>query len=124
MLQLVGKVFANAHGANSIVLSAADAYHRAVAKGCRERTEIGKLEVQIYQAQVVVHQLILDATTVLFDGLGASALSNELGLDRYWRNARAISSHNPVIYKERQIGDFAVNRSLPPDLWTTGIGKA
>ncbi|MCF1479556.1 acyl-CoA dehydrogenase family protein [Agrobacterium vitis] len=124
VLQLVGKVFANAHGGNLIVLSAADAYHRAIAEGSKDRTEIGKLEVQIYQAQVVVHQLILDATTVLFDGLGASALSNELGLDRYWRNARAISSHNPVIYKERQIGDFAVNGSLPPDLWTTGIGKA
>ncbi|MGV1831998.1 acyl-CoA dehydrogenase family protein [Agrobacterium vitis] len=124
VLQLVGKVFANAHGANSVVLSAADAYHRAIAEGLRDRTAVGELEVQIYQSQVVVHQLILDATTVLFDGLGASALSNELGLDRYWRNARAISSHNPVIYKERQVGDFAVNGSLPPDFWTTGIGKA
>ncbi|NTZ64065.1 acyl-CoA dehydrogenase family protein [Agrobacterium tumefaciens] len=124
VLQLVGKVFANAHGANSVVLSAADAYHRTIAQGLTDRTAVGELEVQIYQSQVVVHQLILDATTVLFDGLGASALSNELGLDRYWRNARAISSHNPVIYKERQIGDFAVNGSLPPDLWTTGIGKA
>ncbi|MFX8696313.1 monooxygenase, partial [Acinetobacter baumannii] len=70
---------------------------------------VGALEIEIYQAQVVVQEQVLEAITTLFNALGASALSRKLGWDRFWRNARAISSHNPVIYKERLIGDHAIN---------------
>lgn len=31
------------------------------------------------------------------------------GLDRHWRNARVLSSHNPLIYRARLLGDRAVN---------------
>jgi hypothetical protein len=32
----------------------------------------------------------------------------------HWRNARTLSLHNPLIYKERIIGDYAVNDTAPP----------
>ena len=64
--------------------------------------------------------LVLEATTILFDALGASAVSRTVGLDRYWRNARTIASHNPVIYKERIVGAYAVNRTPPPFQWYIG----
>jgi len=57
----------------------------------------------------VVSDLILGALTLLFDALGASATSRRHSLDRYWRNARTLASHNPRIYKDRIVGDFAVN---------------
>ena len=42
------------------------------------------------------------------------------GLDRHWRNARTLASHNPRIYKHRIIGDFAVNGTPPPYQWRIG----
>jgi alkylation response protein AidB-like acyl-CoA dehydrogenase len=70
----------------------------------------------------VVTNLILDATTVLFDALGASAAKRSHGLDRHWRNARTIASHNPRIYRDRIVGDFAVNGIRPPVRY--GVGTA
>jgi hypothetical protein len=43
------------------------------------------------------------------------------GLDRFWRNARTLASHNPRIYKDRIVGDFAVNGTPPPAQWKIGI---
>lgn len=69
----------------------------------------------------MLSQLVLDATTQVFDALGASGSSRELSLDRYWRNARTLTSHNPRIYKDRIVGDFAVNGTVPPPQWRIGL---
>ncbi len=79
-------------------------------------------DIEVSQSVTVVSNLILDATTVLFDALGASAAKRGHGLDRYWRNARTITSHNPRIYRDRLVGDFAVNGHAPPTRY--GVGKA
>jgi alkylation response protein AidB-like acyl-CoA dehydrogenase len=63
---------------------------------------------------------VLEATTGLFDALGASAVKEGLGLDRYWRNARTIASHNPRIYRDRIVGAFAVNGTAPPREYRVG----
>lgn len=35
------------------------------------------------------------------------------GLDRRWRNARTVGSHNPWVYKARLVGDHSVNGTAP-----------
>ncbi|MEJ1975555.1 MAG: hypothetical protein WDN49_05175 [Acetobacteraceae bacterium] len=77
-------------------------------------------DLEVNQAVAVVTDLILDATTRLFDALGASATKRGHGLDRHWRNARTITSHNPRIYRQRIVGDFAVNGTLPPGPYRVG----
>jgi alkylation response protein AidB-like acyl-CoA dehydrogenase len=64
-------------------------------------------------AQIVIIDAALEATTIVFDALGASGTHENLRLDRHWRNARTLASHNPRIYKERIIGDWAVNGANP-----------
>lgn len=78
------------------------------------------MEIELAQAQTVLTSLVLEATTILFDALGASATSRSHSLDRHWRNARTISSHNPRIYKDRVVGDYAVNGTEPPFQWKIG----
>ena len=56
---------------------------------------------------------VRDATTMLFDALGSSALDRSLLLDRHWRNARTITSHNPRVYKERIVGAWHLNGTQP-----------
>lgn len=119
--QLLGRVTAFVHSANSILLTLIQSYDTVTTRYQNDRAPVAKLEIDIYQAQIVINQLVLYATTEVFNGLGASALSSTLAFDRFWRNARAVCSHNPVIYKERQVGEFVVNDALPPELWTTGV---
>lgn len=50
-------------------------------------------------AQITNDRLVGEAGWLLFDAGSASSIRTSLDLDRHWRNARTVSSHNPVIYK-------------------------
>lgn len=86
----------------------------------RTLTAVTIAEIELDQAVTVVSDLILEATTILFDALGASSSARNLALDRYWRNARTIASHNPRVYRDRIVGDFAVNGTPPPGQYRIG----
>lgn len=66
-----------------------------------------------YQAQTMMIPTVLDITTKAFDDVGVTATSRMLGIDRHWRNARIISSHNPIRYRETAIGHHAIFAALP-----------
>lgn len=72
------------------------------------------VELAVASAQVVISQQVIDLTAHLQDVLGASSLNAALGIDRFWRNARALASHNPVPFKARMLGDYELNGALPP----------
>lgn len=128
VLQVVGKVRGAAYAASAIVLQVARALDRAFEAGQNDddvaiQRAIDTAELETCQALPVVSSLILEASTVLFDAVGASATKKTLALDRHWRNARTISSHNPRIYKDRIVGDYAVNGTPPPEQWQIGVAK-
>jgi len=125
VLQVVGRIRAAAYAAGAITLQAARSLERAyeahfVDDAEAEERANAVAELEAAQAQTVVSDLILEASTLLFDALGASATKKPAGLDRHWRNARTLASHNPRIYKHRIIGDFAVNGTPPPYQWRIG----
>jgi alkylation response protein AidB-like acyl-CoA dehydrogenase len=125
VLQVVGRIRSAAYSAGAIVLKASEAVQRAfdarfLNDPVVEEKANAIAELEAAQAQTVVTTLILDATAVVFDALGASATLRSKGLDRFWRNARALSSHNPRIYKDRIVGDYAVNGTPPPYQWRIG----
>ncbi|WP_213879346.1 acyl-CoA dehydrogenase family protein [Pseudomonas sp. dw_358] len=125
ILQVVGQLRGAAYTSGAIVLKNAEALQRAY--DSRHLDEAAVLhanaiaELEVAQSQTVIIDLILNASTRLFDALGASATLQPLALDRFWRNARTLSSHNPRIYKDRIVGDFAVNGTLPPYQWRIGV---
>lgn len=127
VLQVVGRIRGAAYSAGAIVLQVARSLERAFEarlSGDPEAEERANAvaELETAQAQTVVTDLVLEASTLLFDALGASAVKTPAGLDRHWRNARTLSSHNPRIYKDRIVGDFAVNGTPPPFQWRIGLG--
>jgi alkylation response protein AidB-like acyl-CoA dehydrogenase len=129
ILQVVGRIRSNAYAASAIVLQVAASLERAYAArfaGDAEAEERANAiaELETSQALGVVTNLILEASTILFDTLGASAAKSSNALDRHWRNARTLSSHNPRIYKDRIVGDFAVNGTPPPYQWRIGEAPA
>ncbi|MCS3743959.1 alkylation response protein AidB-like acyl-CoA dehydrogenase [Rhizobium sp. BK661] len=126
--QVVGKVRGAAYSAGAIVLQAAGALQRAYEanqNGDQDQIAVAgrNAELEVSQSVTVVTSLILDASTVLFDALGASAAKRCHGLDRHWRNARTIASHNPRIYHDRIVGDFAVNGTIPGPQAGVGVAR-
>ncbi len=81
------------------------------------------VEMDAFQAQQIVLPQVLEAATLLFEVGGASAVSEALGLDRHWRNARVLASHNPAIHRERMIGDYMLNGTLPGDGWNRAFER-
>ena len=49
----------------------------------------------------------------MFDVAGARATHAGLRLDRFWRNLRTHSLHDPVDYKLRELGDWTLNARYP-----------
>ena len=77
-------------------------------------------DIATAHAQINVVTAVLDAATKLFDIGGASATDRSRGLDRHWRNARTIASHNPHRNKAKALGDLLVNGSPLSNSWHTG----
>lgn len=71
------------------------------------------VELETSQPVTVISKPILEATTVLFDALGASAAKRAMALDRHWRNARTIVSGG--------LRYFRVRRSYRGDTTATGL---
>src|ERR1700733_8694860 len=126
LLQVIGQVSADVFAAQAALEKAARSLDDVVAgrlSGDEGRQRLIDADVAVTQAQLVIIAAALQATTTIFDALGASGVSEDLLLDRHWRNARTLASHNPRVYKARILGDWLVNGKDPvPNLAALGRG--
>ncbi|HVW46379.1 MAG TPA: acyl-CoA dehydrogenase family protein [Solirubrobacterales bacterium] len=116
----VGQMVAAAYAAESAVLIAAEAIDDAadsVVDGAPDPALAERASLQAAKAKVVVDGLAGGVGWTLFDVGGASATKRSKNLDRHWRNARTVASHNPTSYKAMVIGDVAINGSPLPPSW-------
>lgn len=118
----VGRIAAAVYAADSIVFTAARDLDAAVdpSLGLDEESAFIRAEIAVQQAHVSVPKLVLDATSEIFDVTGASAVSRGKSLDRHWRNARTVATHNPVTFKARSVGDYYINGTIPTGLHSIG----
>ena len=73
----------------------------------------GRLAIAVATAKVAATRVGLDLSSRLFDVTGARATHGALRLDRFWRNLRTQSLHDPLDYKLREVGDWALNGKVP-----------
>lgn len=102
LLAVIGQVSAEAFAAEAALTHSARSLDRIVAGRIagddeKARQRLIDAEVAVTQAQLVIIAAALQATTTIFDALGASGVSEERSLDRHWRNARTLASHNPRV---------------------------
>ncbi|MGX1750700.1 acyl-CoA dehydrogenase family protein [Glutamicibacter protophormiae] len=123
--ELVGRLASNVFAAESIVVSAARDLDAALdpSLGLNAEEAFLRAELAVQQAHVAAPKLVLDATSELFDVTGASAVSTSKSLDRFWRNARTVATHNPVAFKARSVGDYFINGTIPTGLHSIGEAK-
>lgn len=71
----------------------------------RERGEVAEW---VASAKVVTTDEGLRVSAGVFEVTGSRATGRKVGLDRFWRDIRTHSLHDPVAYKNREVGEFAL----------------
>ncbi|ROP74257.1 acyl-CoA dehydrogenase family protein [Curtobacterium sp. PhB115] len=126
ILAVLGRLSAGAFTARSLVVVAAGMLDGVVATNVAgpagsdagvSKPLLDAAENAVYQAQVEIGPRVLRAASELFEVGGASAADRTRALDRHWRNARVVASHNPAVYKERLVGEYALHGRGPVDAW-------
>jgi SfnB family sulfur acquisition oxidoreductase len=75
---------------------------------------VAEASVAVAEARALTTTVSLDAGSRLFELAGTAATLDGLGLDRFWRNARTHTLHDPVRWKYHAVGNFYLNDKLPP----------
>ena len=125
--RVVGRIASLSFAAESMIEAVAAAFedlNQAARAGAAEKAQFMAADMKAFQAQQMVIDLVLQAATLLFEVGGASATSKTRQLDRHWRNARTLASHNPATYRERAIGDYYLNGAMPDNPWKDVLQKA
>ncbi len=112
-LRTAGEVSSAAWAARAVVLAAADSLDVAAAQPEDEQQALSAA-IDVARAQVAVADLVLPATTRIFNAGGASAIRDDINLHRHWRNAQTVTAHNPLDYKRWAVANWEVNAIEPP----------
>lgn len=75
--------------------------------------ERGLLAVAVAEAKCLAHKAGIEISSQLFELTGARSTSAKYGFDRYWRNVRVHTLHDPVDYKLRDLGRYALSGTVP-----------
>ncbi|MGP8472876.1 acyl-CoA dehydrogenase family protein [Burkholderia sp. PR2] len=113
-LQRFGNMHVQAVAAASLADRAAVALQRAwTRRDALTADERAEVALAVSEAKIVAQRAALDNGEALFDACGARATAASLGLDRFWRNARTHTLHDPLDYRLRDVGRFALTGELP-----------
>ncbi|GAB5096626.1 acyl-CoA dehydrogenase family protein [Caballeronia sp. HLA56] len=75
--------------------------------------ERGEVAVAVAASRVAAARAGLDVAHRMFDVTGARSTAAALRLDRFWRNVRVHTLHDPIDYKVRELGEWALNGRMP-----------
>ena len=87
-----------------------NAWQKGAALTAEERAHVA---LATSEAKILAHRAALDVSQNLFDACGARATHAPLALDRFWRNARVHTLHDPLDYRVRDVGRYALSGTLP-----------
>ena len=109
-----GQFWVGLQGVRLLATRAAELLDDALAVGpALSESQRGDVALASATAKVAATTTGLEICNRMFDVAGARATHGDLRLDRHWRNLRTHSLHDPVAYKIREIGDWALNQRYP-----------
>ncbi|MEZ2410359.1 acyl-CoA dehydrogenase [Bosea sp. RCC_152_1] len=120
--QTIGRIASEAFVAELAILATGDAIDavadlRAIDPADERLIELShQAALAAAKTKVIVDEFVLRSASALFDVGGASAATLRQNLDRHWRNARTLSSHNPASYKALALGAHELSGAPLPNL--------
>jgi alkylation response protein AidB-like acyl-CoA dehydrogenase len=108
--RLAGELTADLAAAYALTLATGDLID------AHERGEIDRtaLAAPVYAAKAAASRGGLRATSEIFALMGTRAVARTNGFDRFWRNARTVSLHDPVDWKHSELGRHVLTGWDPP----------
>ena len=114
ILERVGEFTAALKASAALADSAAATVQEALARGSRATArERGEAAAEAYAAKVHATHVSLDITSRVFELTGARSTAEKYRFDRFWRNVRTHTLHDPVFYKAKEVGEFVLNDRIP-----------
>ncbi|WP_328295396.1 acyl-CoA dehydrogenase family protein [Kineococcus sp. NBC_00420] len=114
VLATYGRLVARLRAAEALGRSVGESLSQAHERGGDLTwAERGEVAEEIAALKVVSSDLALEATSAIFEVTGARASANRFGFDRFWRNVRTHTLHDPVQYKAREVGDHFLTGAHP-----------
>ena len=118
-----GSFFAHLRAAEALADRAGDKINSIYANHSEKRdltaAERGEVAEWVASVKVVATDTALRVTSGVFEVTGARATAAKVGLDRFWRDVRTHTLHDPVAYKEQELGRFLLKGEVPEPTWYT-----
>lgn len=116
--QRYGELWLRYRSALPLAEQAAQRLQSAWEKPALTAAERAEVALAISEAKVLAVRAALEITSQVFEAMGARATSSRYGFDRFWRNVRVHSLHDPVDYKVRDLGHWLLSGQGPrPSLY-------
>lgn len=112
--RVYGDLYIKTQAATRLADAAAAALDEAAAAG-RDLTEEGRgrAAIAIAAANAYAGDVALEVTSRIFEVMGARSATTANGFDRFWRNVRIHTLHNPAEYKTRNVGAWFLTGDYP-----------
>ena len=115
ILAAYGELVADAKAAGLLADHASSLLHAASERGADlTADERADAAVAVSSAKVVATRVANTTTARVFELCGARATAAGYAFDRFWRNARTLTLHDPVAYKAREVGAHFLTGEQPP----------
>ncbi len=112
VIQRFGELTVTVRAAEAALRVAAESVDAAFAAPGPDTSAEASLAVAT--AKVLADRAATEVPSALFEVSGTRSAAGDAGLDRYWRDARTHTLHDPVRYKVHHLGRFTVNEERPP----------
>ncbi len=110
-LERVGRLDIDLAAAEALTEKAGEALDTA--KPAADAENVAAASIAVARAKVLTTELALEAASRLLELGGTRSTLGAKALDRYWRNARVHTLHDPVRWKYNIVGDYVLNGTLP-----------
>lgn len=112
LIAALGDLAIRVNAANALLERGARYIDLAVANPTDQT--VADASIAVAEAKVAATETSLLVSSKLFELAGSRSTLEEFGLDRYWRNARTHTLHDPVRWKYHHVGNFYLNDVRPP----------
>jgi SfnB family sulfur acquisition oxidoreductase len=111
-ISAVGDIVIRLHAAEALLDRAGRQLDATIANPTTET--IGLAKIAAAEAKVLTTDVALLAASKLFELAGTRSTLGEHNLDRFWRDARTHTLHDPVRWKYHAVGQYYLNGIEPP----------
>ncbi|WP_254407623.1 acyl-CoA dehydrogenase family protein [Streptomyces sp. GMY02] len=112
LIQRFGELALQVRAGEALLAAAADAVDAASADLTDDSA--AEASIAVAAAKVRAAEAAVETSSALFEVAGTRSALDSLNLNRYWRDARTHTLHDPVRWKVQHIGRYVLSGTRPP----------